>query len=232
MFQWPGVNVRLAGETVPSLVSLEDSPIGHVGRRLAGEHDLNVAVPPASVVIKPEVGRNHNPRRVVVRVDDRHVGGVQAVVSRVGAGGRGGDDRVRDVAVDHVVVHAVTVTVCGPFQSPGVKVRLTGETVPSPVSLEESPMVTSAVGWLLSTTVNVAVPPASVVVRPEVGVTVIPAVSSSCWPPPRRRRCGRCNRVRAGGRGRDDRVAHVAVVHVVVHAGDGHGLGHVPIRRP
>ena len=34
-------------------------------------------------------------------------------------------------------------------------------------------MVTSAVGWLVSTTVKVAVPPASVVIRPEVGVTVI-----------------------------------------------------------
>ena len=34
-------------------------------------------------------------------------------------------------------------------------------------------MVTSAVGWLVSTTVKVAVPPASVVIRPTVGVTVI-----------------------------------------------------------
>ena len=60
-----------------------------------------------------------------------------------------------------------------------MKVRLAGETVPSPVSLEESPIVTSAVGWLVEPTVNVAVPPASVVVRPEVGLTAIPAVSSS-----------------------------------------------------
>ena len=40
-------------------------------------------------------------------------------------------------------------------------------------------MVTSAVGCVFSTTVKVAVPPASVVVRPDVGVTVMPAVSLS-----------------------------------------------------
>ena len=73
----------------------------------------------------------------------------------------------------------VTVTVCGTFQFAVVKVRLAGLTVPSVVSLELSPMVTSAVGWVFSTTVKVAVPPASVVVRPDVGVTVMPAVSLS-----------------------------------------------------
>jgi len=41
--------------------------------------------------------------------------------------------------------------------------------VPSVESLELRPTVTSAVGWVLSTTVNVAVPPASVVARPDVG---------------------------------------------------------------
>ena len=45
--------------------------------------------------------------------------------------------------------------------------------------LELSPIVTSAVGCVLSTTVNVAVPPASVVVSGPGGVTVIPAVSLS-----------------------------------------------------
>jgi hypothetical protein len=34
---------------------------------------------------------------------------------------------------------------------------------------------TSAVGWLVSTIVNCAVPPASVVVRPEIGEIVNPA---------------------------------------------------------
>ena len=53
-------------------------------------------------------------------------------------------------------------------------------TVPSVVSLE---LTARWSRWpsagVFSTTVNVAVPPASVVVRPEVGVTVIPATSSS-----------------------------------------------------
>ena len=44
-----------------------------------------------------------------------------------------------------------------------MNVTLAGVTVPSVASLELSPIVTSAVGWLFSTTVNVAVPPASVV---------------------------------------------------------------------
>jgi hypothetical protein len=40
-------------------------------------------------------------------------------------------------------------------------------------------MVTSAVGWLARAIVNVAEPPASVVIRPEVGVTMMPAASLS-----------------------------------------------------
>ena len=71
------------------------------------------------------------------------------------------------------------VTVCGVFQFAGVNVRLAGLTAPSVTSLVLRPMVTSAVGWVVSTTVNVAVPPASVVVRPDVGVTVMPAASLS-----------------------------------------------------
>src|SRR3954471_7828885 len=73
----------------------------------------------------------------------------------------------------------VTVTVCAAFQLAGVNVSAAGETVPSVVSLEDSAMVTLAVGWALRATVKAAVPPASVVVRPAVGVTVIPAVSLS-----------------------------------------------------
>ena len=53
-----------------------------------------------------------------------------------------------------------------------------GETVPSPVSELLTPIVTLAVGWLLSLTVNVAVPPASVVL-PLMLLTVKPAVSVS-----------------------------------------------------
>ena len=70
----------------------------------------------------------------------------------------------------------VIVTVCATFQLAGVNVSVFVETVPSVASVV---MVTSAVGSLLSTTSNVAVPPASVVTRPLVGVTVMPAVSLS-----------------------------------------------------
>ena len=73
----------------------------------------------------------------------------------------------------------VTVTVCAMFQFTLVNVRLAGATTPSAGALELSAMVTSAVGWLVSTTVNVAVPPASVVVRPAIGVTVMPEPSLS-----------------------------------------------------
>ena len=45
--------------------------------------------------------------------------------------------------------------------------REEGETVPSVVSLLLTPIVTLAVGWMLSLTVNVAVPPASVVLSAE-----------------------------------------------------------------
>jgi len=72
----------------------------------------------------------------------------------------------------------VMVMVCGTFQFTVVNVTLPALTVPSVVSVELSPIVTSAVGWAFNTTVNVAVPPASVVTSPDVGTTVIPAVSS------------------------------------------------------
>src|SRR5207344_2063281 len=73
-----------------------------------------------------------------------------------------------------------TVTVCGRFQFALVNVRLTGLTVPSVGSLELRLITTFAVGRDASTTVNVgASPPISDVIRPEVGVMMIPAVSSS-----------------------------------------------------
>ena len=74
----------------------------------------------------------------------------------------------------------VTVTVCAVFQVPVVKVSAAGATVPSLVSLEVTAIVTSAVGWALSTTVNVAVPPASVVL-PEIVLTVNPEASLSVF---------------------------------------------------
>src|SRR5258706_204826 len=75
----------------------------------------------------------------------------------------------------------VTVTVCVTFQFAVVNVRLAGATVPSVRSELVNPTVTFAVGWLVRTTVNVAVPPASVVVSPDVGFTVIPATSLSVF---------------------------------------------------
>ena len=65
----------------------------------------------------------------------------------------------------------VTVTVCGTFQLAEVKTSWLVEIVPSVVSLDERSMVTFAVGCVASTTLNVAVPPASVVCKPLAGVT-------------------------------------------------------------
>ena len=42
-------------------------------------------------------------------------------------------------------------------------------------------MLTSAIGWLASTTVKLALPPASEVARPATGVTAIPVASSSVF---------------------------------------------------
>ena len=70
--------------------------------------------------------------------------------------------------VDSVIDKPVTVTVCGVLQIPapdGVNVTDVGLTVPSVTSLlDVSPIVTVATSaHCSSTTVNVAVPPASVV---------------------------------------------------------------------
>src|SRR5690554_191729 len=73
----------------------------------------------------------------------------------------------------------VTVMVCGSSQFVVVKISNDGLTVPSLVSLLERVINTSSVGWLFSTTVNWAVPPASVVTSPAVGLTVIPGLSLS-----------------------------------------------------
>src|SRR5438067_2421844 len=73
----------------------------------------------------------------------------------------------------------VTTTVCGVFQFADVKVRPETASVPSAVLLLLKGMVTLAVGLLVSAIVNDAVAPDSLVINPEVGVTVIPAVSLS-----------------------------------------------------
>ena len=73
----------------------------------------------------------------------------------------------------------VTVTVCATFQLAAVNVTLAGLTVPSVVSFELRPIVTSAVGCDRSTIAKVVVPAPSVVIRPVIGVTMMPEVSPS-----------------------------------------------------
>src|SRR5438477_379779 len=73
----------------------------------------------------------------------------------------------------------VNVITCATFQFALVKVTEEAETVPSAVLGEVSENVTLAVGLELRMIENVAVPPASVVARPIVGLTVMPGVSSS-----------------------------------------------------
>ena len=72
----------------------------------------------------------------------------------------------------------VTVTVWATFQLAIVKVTELGATVPSVVSLLVRPMLTLAAGWVVSRIVNVEEPPASVVTRPLVGVTMIPRATA------------------------------------------------------
>ena len=73
----------------------------------------------------------------------------------------------------------VAVTVCVVLQLTVLKVTLDGDTVPSKILLLLRLITTLAIGWVLSTIVKVAVPPASVVTSPEVGLTVIPTKSLS-----------------------------------------------------
>jgi hypothetical protein len=73
-FQSAAVNVRLAAETVPSVVSLEatgmtTSAVGSLVRTT-----VKLAVPPASVVPRPATGRHGDAGRVVVGVGHRHIG--------------------------------------------------------------------------------------------------------------------------------------------------------------
>ena len=60
-----------------------------------------------------------------------------------------------------------------------VNVMLLVLTVPSATLLDETGMVTVAVGCVLSRTENVADPPASVVASPFDGLTVMPGLSLS-----------------------------------------------------
>src|SRR5579871_5813738 len=62
----------------------------------------------------------------------------------------------------------VTVTACGTFQFDGVNVRVVCDRLPCAGAELVSVMVTSADGWLFSTTRKVAVPPAEVVTSESV----------------------------------------------------------------
>jgi hypothetical protein len=75
----------------------------------------------------------------------------------------------------------VTVTVCATFQFAAVNTTLAGETVPSVVSVEESGIVTLAVGCEVRTRVKVTDPPASDVEVPLGVPTVIAAASLSVF---------------------------------------------------
>ena len=179
VFQLPLVNVTLDGLTVPSAVFEPLRPIVTFAVGCDVSTTVNVAVPPASVVVSPLVGVTVMPAASLsVLVTDTSL--AEPRVVQVAARRGGGDDRVRDGAVDQGKSSTpVTVTVCGVFQLPLVNATDDGPTVPSAVFELLSPIVTLAVGCDVRTTVNVAAPPASVVVRPDVGVTVIPAASLS-----------------------------------------------------
>jgi hypothetical protein len=73
----------------------------------------------------------------------------------------------------------VTVTVCSVVPFAEVNVDEPGETVASDGLLLDRPIVTSATGSVDSFTVNVAVPPASVVVMSAVGETTTAAADTA-----------------------------------------------------
>src|SRR6187399_1540341 len=179
VFQLALVKVTLAALTVPSVGSFEIKPIVTSAVGCEFSTIANVAVPPASVVTRPVGGVTVMPAvSLSVLVTDTSLALSELYLPSLLAAGA--------VIIEYVTSPSsrksstpATVTVCGIFQFAVVKVTLAGPTVPSTVLLELSPIVTSVVGCEFNTTVKVAVPPASVVVNPDVGVTVMPAVSLS-----------------------------------------------------
>ena len=158
---------------------------------------------------------------------------IKTVVRGIAADRGRRDDRVGDVAVDERIVDAgdgdgLRRVPVGRGEGQATPAR------PCPRSCRWTlrAIVTSAVGWEFRTTVKVAVPPASVVVRPEVGLTVMPAVSLSMLVTETSAALRPSySGIVAGRRCGDDGVGDVAVVDEVVDAGDGHGLGRVPVGR-
>ena len=99
----------------------------------------------------------------------------------------------------------------------GVNVTSAGDTVPSAVLLDWMAIVTAAVGCVFSTTVNVAVPPASVVLSSLSHRTVTPAASLSVFVTETSGSIAALV-VAACYRADADRVGNVAVVHQIVHS--------------
>ena len=103
-------------------------------------------------------------------------------------------------------------------------------TVPSDVSSDMAVTVTSETGSLFKTTVNSPLPSGSLVVKPASADTSTPAVSSV---PVGHRGIRHIQRAVDGiGAGdlRNDRVRHVAVIHIVFRARDLNGLWLVPVQ--
>src|SRR5882672_4550277 len=179
MCQFTDVNVTAAGLTVPSVKSLELSAIVTSAVGWLPMTMVNVAVPPASVVISPLAGATVTPAVSLSRLDTDT--SATAIPLYTGSALVAAPVAIVKSTVPSETASSTpaTVTICAMFQIALVKVSNAGETVPSVRSSELSAIVTFATGWLVRTTVNVAVSPVSVVDRPLIGVTVTLAESSS-----------------------------------------------------
>ena len=119
----------------------------------------------------------------------------------------------------------LTVTVCVLFQLVVVKVRLAGDAVAAPVSLEETPTVTLALGCVASFTVKVPLPASPTVRRGGADHQVRRVVVRDADA-----HRGRLAGVAAARRARRHREALVVGVRVV-HTADRHRLRTVPVGR-
>src|SRR5690606_32675628 len=178
-FQFSGVNVRLLAEPAPAAESLDATAFVTAAVGWLSRTTLNWAVPPASLVCRPAAGVTVMPALSLVRLlppSPRPVPYTTALPILAA-----GPNTMLYATSPSSTASSTpeTATICGTFQFSGVNVRLLAETVPSVVLLEATAMVTAAVGWLSRTTLNSAVPPASLVCRPAAGVTVMPAPSLS-----------------------------------------------------
>ncbi len=138
-----------------------------------------MAAPPASLVARPESGLTRMPTASLSRfLTETPTGCIPAYCGSAEAAGL---NRIVQLLSPSTTESStpVTVTCFGMRQLAGVNESAAGDTAHSVRSLDETAMDTLSFGWLLSTTLNVAAPPASVVTSPEVGMILIPAVSSS-----------------------------------------------------